>query len=178
MVTIAWNPLRFSLIVALPKGHTFNAECNRDNVLASLLQFQPEDDGREFVVHADNARAQAAQKFGIFCEENGPRLAPHPSYSPDLVPSVVFLLGYVTERFKEMVFPSYKELLDAIRDVVTASSRRRRLPCLNSGWRDWNGCLRTMVITIYKLPVGSFAFFQCRSGTELLNLSGTPYINQ
>jgi hypothetical protein len=33
-----------------------------------------------------------------------------------------------------------------------------------------------MVITIYKLPVGSFSFLQCLSGTELLDLSGTPYI--
>jgi hypothetical protein len=32
-----------------------------------------------------------------------------------------------------------------------------------------------MVITVHKLPVGSFTFLQCLSGTELLNLSGTPY---
>jgi hypothetical protein len=47
---------------------------------------------------------------------------------------------------------------------------------LSTGWRDWNGCVRTMVIPIHKLPVGSFTFFQCLTGTELLNLSGTPEI--
>jgi hypothetical protein len=57
-----------------------------------------------------------------------------------------------------------------------ASSRRLWLPCLNTGWRDWNRCLRTMVITIHKSPVGSFTFLQCLSGTELLRLSGTPYV--
>jgi hypothetical protein len=57
-----------------------------------------------------------------------------------------------------------------------ASSRRIWLPCLSTGWRDWNRCLRTMVIIIHKLPVGPFTFLQCLSGTELLNLSGTPYI--
>jgi hypothetical protein len=31
-----------------------------------------------------------------------------------------------------------------------------------------------MVITILKLPVGSFAFLHCRSGAELPNLSETP----
>jgi hypothetical protein len=36
-------------------------------------------------------------------------------------------------------------------------------------------CLRTMVSTIHKLPVRSFTFLQCLPGTELLNLSGTPY---
>jgi hypothetical protein len=46
---------------------------------------------------------------------------------------------------------------------------------LSTGWRDWNGCLRTMVITIHKLPVDSFTFLQYLSVTELLNLSGTPY---
>jgi hypothetical protein len=56
------------------------------------------------------------------------------------------------------VFPSYEELLDAIGEVVTASSRRLWLPCLNTGWRDWNGCLKPMVIIIHKLPVGSFTF--------------------
>jgi hypothetical protein len=35
-----------------------------------------------------------------------------------------------------------------------------------------------MVITIHKLPVDSFTFLQCLSGTELLNLKGTPSINE
>jgi hypothetical protein len=60
MVTIAWNPLGFSLIVALPEGRTFHAEYYRDNILAALTQLQPEDDGRKLVVHADNARAHTA----------------------------------------------------------------------------------------------------------------------
>jgi hypothetical protein len=53
MVTIAWNPLGFPLIVALPQWRTFNAEYYRDNVLAALTQLQPEDDGRKLVVHAE-----------------------------------------------------------------------------------------------------------------------------
>jgi hypothetical protein len=50
----------FHLFVALPKGRNFNAEYYRDNLLAALAQFQPEDDGRKLVVHADNARAHTA----------------------------------------------------------------------------------------------------------------------
>jgi hypothetical protein len=45
MVAIARNPLGFPLIVALPKGRTLNAEYYRNTILASLTQFQPEDDG-------------------------------------------------------------------------------------------------------------------------------------
>jgi hypothetical protein len=39
-----------------------------------------------------------------------------------------------------------------------ASSRRLWLPCLSTGWRDWNEYLRAMVITIHKLPAGPFTF--------------------
>jgi hypothetical protein len=56
--------------------------------------------------------------------KNGLRLAYHPPYSPDLAPGDFFLLGYVKERLKGMVFPSYEELLDAIGEVVT---------CIESG---------------------------------------------
>jgi transposase len=111
--------LGFPLIVALPKVRTFNAEYYRDNILLALIQLQPEDDGRKLVVHADNAGAHTAQKCRTFCEENGLRLAPHPPYSHDLAPSNVFLFGYVKERLKGMVFPSYEELLDALGEVVT-----------------------------------------------------------
>jgi hypothetical protein len=65
MVTIAWNSLGFPLIVALPKERVFNAEYYRDNILATLTQFQPEDDGRKLVVHADNARAHTAQNVEL-----------------------------------------------------------------------------------------------------------------
>jgi hypothetical protein len=54
-----------------------------------------------------------------FCEENRLRFALHPSYSPDLAQSDFFLFGYVKERLKGMMFPSYEELLDTIGEVVT-----------------------------------------------------------
>jgi histone-lysine N-methyltransferase SETMAR len=92
--------------VALPKGRTFNSEYYRDNILAALTQFQPEDDGKKLVVHADNA---TAQKCRTFREGNGLRLAPHPPYSPDLAASDFFLFGYIKECLKGIVFPSYKE---------------------------------------------------------------------
>jgi histone-lysine N-methyltransferase SETMAR len=109
MVTIAWHPLGFPLIVALPKGGIFNARHYRDNILEALTQFQPEDDGRKLIVHADNARDHTAQKCRTLCEENGLRLPSHPPYSPDLAPSDFFLFGYVKEHLKGMAFPSYEE---------------------------------------------------------------------
>jgi hypothetical protein len=176
MVTIAWHPLEFPLIVALPKGRTFNTEHYRNDILVALTQLQPEGDGRKLVVHADNARAHAAQKCRTFCEENRLRLAPHPPRSSDLAPSDFFLFGYVKERLKGMVFPSYEGLLDAIGEMVTGIESET-LTAVFEHWTERLECVsRTMVITIHKLPVGSFTFLQHLSGTELLNLNGTSYI--
>jgi hypothetical protein len=111
---IARNPLGFPLIVALAKGCPFNTEYYCDNILATLTRLQPDDDGRKLVIHASNAKAHTAQKCRPFCEENVLLLAPHPPYSPDLAPSDFFLLGYVKECLKGMLFPSYEELLDTI----------------------------------------------------------------
>jgi hypothetical protein len=104
MVTIAWNPLGFPLIVALPKGRILNAEYYRDNILAALAQLQPEDDGRKLVVHADLARARIAQKCRTFCEENGLWLAPRPPYSPDLAPQTSFCSVMSKNVSKEWFF--------------------------------------------------------------------------
>jgi histone-lysine N-methyltransferase SETMAR len=72
-----------------------------------LTQFQPEDDWRKLVVHAENARAHTAQKCRTVCQGNGLRLAPLPPYSPDLAPSDFFLFDYAKGPLKGMVFPSY-----------------------------------------------------------------------
>jgi hypothetical protein len=46
------------------------------------------------------------------------QLASHPPYSPDLAEFDFFLFGYINEGLKGMMFPSYEELLDTIREVV------------------------------------------------------------
>jgi hypothetical protein len=75
MVTIAWNPLGFHLLDALPKGNIFNAEYYRVNLLTGLFPLRPQFDGSRPVIHADNARSHIARKFRAFCEENLLRLA-------------------------------------------------------------------------------------------------------
>jgi transposase len=93
-----------SLILALHKGRTFNAECYCDNILALLAQLPPEDDGRKLVVHADNAKVHTAQKYRTFCEENGLPLAPHPPYSPDLAHPTSFCSVMSRNVSKEWLF--------------------------------------------------------------------------
>jgi hypothetical protein len=73
-----------------------------------------------------------------------------------------------------MVFPSYGELLDAIGEVVIGIESET----LTAVFEHWMERLERMSqnngVTIHKLPVGLFTFLQCLSGTEFLNLSGTP----
>jgi transposase len=84
MVTIAWNPLRFRLLDALPKGNTFNTEYCLVNILTELLPLRAQVDERRLVIDADNARTHTTRKCQAFCEENRLRLAIHPPYSLDL----------------------------------------------------------------------------------------------
>jgi hypothetical protein len=60
MVTIAWNPLGFHLLDALPKDNTFNAEHYRVNILTELVPLRPQVDGKRLVIHADKARPHTA----------------------------------------------------------------------------------------------------------------------
>jgi hypothetical protein len=46
MVTIAWNPLGFHGVAALPKCTIFNATYYHGNILEAGIQFLPEPGGR------------------------------------------------------------------------------------------------------------------------------------
>jgi hypothetical protein len=74
------------------------------------------------------------------CEENGLRIAFHPPDSPDLAPSDFLLFGEVKERLKEMVFPSYEELLDAIGEVVTGIESKT-LTAVFEHWMEGLECV-------------------------------------
>jgi histone-lysine N-methyltransferase SETMAR len=95
MVTIVWNPQGFHLIDRLPKGQRFNANYYVDMILRPILENRSRGPGLHFIIHADNARPDTAQKTLKFCQENGLKMAPHPPYSPDLAPSDFFIFGHV-----------------------------------------------------------------------------------
>jgi hypothetical protein len=121
MVTIAWNPLVFPLIVALPRGRIFNAEYYRDNIFAALTQFQPEDDGRKFVVYADNAGAHTAQKCRTFTKKMDCGSLPiHPTHLISNYPTS-FCSVMSRNVSKEWCFHHTRNYstLDAIGEVVT-----------------------------------------------------------
>jgi hypothetical protein len=106
MVTIAWNPLGFHLLDALPKGSTFNAEYYRVNILTELLPLRPQVDRRGIGIYADGGKPHTARKCRPFCEENRPRLAIHPPHSPDLAPSDFFLFAHIKHYLQGIAVPS------------------------------------------------------------------------
>jgi hypothetical protein len=69
MATIAWNPLGFHLLDALPKGNTFNIEYYRVNILTESIPLRLQVDGKRLVIHADNARRHAVQKWQVFVKK-------------------------------------------------------------------------------------------------------------
>jgi hypothetical protein len=66
MLTIAWNPLIFRLLDALPKGSTFNAKYYRDNTLTALLPLRRQVDGRRLIPHANNGRPAQLESVELF----------------------------------------------------------------------------------------------------------------
>jgi hypothetical protein len=133
MVTIAWNPLGFHLLDALPKGNTFNAGYYRVNILTELLPLRPQVDGRRLAIHADSARSHTARKCRTFCEESRPRLAVHPPSSHNPAPSDFFLFGQIKHCVQGIAFPSRKELLAAIHEIFGAIPQ----PTLEDVFRHW-----------------------------------------
>jgi histone-lysine N-methyltransferase SETMAR len=109
MVTIAWTPLVFHFLSALPKGNTFDAECYRVNILTELLLLRPRVVGKKLMIRADNVRGHTARKYRAFCEENRLRLAVHPPYSPDLASSDFFLFRHSKHCLQGIPFPSPEE---------------------------------------------------------------------
>jgi histone-lysine N-methyltransferase SETMAR len=116
-VTIAWNPLQFHLVDALPKSNAFNAECSRVTILTELLPLRPQVDGGRRVIHSDNARPHSTRKGPAFYEENPVLLPVHPPYSPDLASSDFFLFEHIKHCLQGIAFPSHEELLAAIHEM-------------------------------------------------------------
>jgi hypothetical protein len=85
MVTMACNPLGFSLVEVLPKGRNFIAEYYRDNIPTELIRFPLEAGERYLVIHADSARLHTAQKCPTFVPKmdcGPPHIRPTHSISP------------------------------------------------------------------------------------------------
>jgi hypothetical protein len=130
---MAWNPLGFYFLDALPKANTFNAEYYRANILTELLLLRPQVDERRLVIHADSVRPSTAGKYRAFYKENRLRFTVHPPYLPDLASSDFFFFEHIKHFLPGIAFPSYEELLAAIHEIVGAIPQ----PTLDGIFQHW-----------------------------------------
>jgi hypothetical protein len=154
MVTIAWNPLGFYLVNALPKGNAFNAESYRVNILTELRSLRPQVDGRRVVIHAGNARSRPLENTELFTKKIGSAW-PYTHY--------IHLISHHPTSFSSNISniacreSLFHHVTNYLRQLMKSSGPSRDQPwrtCFGTGWRDSNGFLRSMVTTVYKLNTG------------------------
>jgi hypothetical protein len=123
MLTIVWNPSCFHLINFLPTGFKFkfNASFYVTQIFGPLSDWRKTQVGktnRKLWVHAENARPHTATMTLQFMQRNAMRRASHPTYSPDLISSDLYLFGYIKQLLLECEFTDRDSLLQGVRDIL------------------------------------------------------------
>jgi hypothetical protein len=126
MITILWNPSCFHLVKLLPKGLRSDASSYVTQILDPLSVWcgmQIGRTNRKLIVHADNARPHTVKVTLNFMERNAMKRAPHPSYSPDLVPLDFYLFGHVKQLLRGHEFADRQALLHATEDILRGNEK-------------------------------------------------------
>jgi hypothetical protein len=153
-VTIAWNPLGFHLLDAVPKGDTYHAEYCRVDILIELLPLARRLMGGDSLfmlttqdpTPPENAKP-SAKKIGSAspCTHCTHLISHHPtSFSLDISNSVC----------RESLFHRVKNYLQQFKKSSGPSRDQPWRTCFDTGWRDSNGFLRTIVTTGHTLNTG------------------------
>jgi histone-lysine N-methyltransferase SETMAR len=73
---------------------------------------------RKLLVHVDNVRPHTAKLSIQYVNENQMKSTPHPPYSPDLVPSDLYLFGDVKRCLAGLSFEDADQFLAAVEGVL------------------------------------------------------------
>jgi hypothetical protein len=127
IVTIFWNTFGIHVLAALSEKTSFDAEYFVDYVLTLITKLPvmhtAASQKQKLVIHMDNLpihKSKAAiRKFASMLV----KLAPHPSYSPDLAPSNFFLFGYIKQKITGQEFVSPDDLFEAMREEFDRLSK-------------------------------------------------------
>jgi transposase len=118
MVTVFFTSTRLLLLNFLPEGTKFNQNYFVDTVLPNLYSEKRQIARRKglpsFSVHMDNSMCHNGAKITEKLEKRHITRAPHPPYSPDLIPRDFWLFGILKQKKKERVFQSEEQILAAI----------------------------------------------------------------
>jgi hypothetical protein len=97
---MVWNPSGFHLSKFIRKDIKFNASYCVPQTRNALSVSRGVQIGRvnwKLIMDADIARPHTAKVTLDFMERNVIKRAPHPTYSPDLSPSDLYLCGHVNQ---------------------------------------------------------------------------------
>jgi hypothetical protein len=98
MITVVWDAHGFHVIQSLPKGVKWIARCYSDNILSQIVALRDVASHRKMIVHDDDAGPHVVKCLRKDMDHNSLKRAPHPPYSPNLVPSDFYLFGYVKHQ--------------------------------------------------------------------------------
>jgi histone-lysine N-methyltransferase SETMAR len=144
MVTIIWNLSGFHVVKVLSWWSKFNAQYYPNNVLVAISDWRQlswRTQQGKLWLHVDNARPPLAKVSTDYISRNGMKRAPHPPYSPDLVPSDFFLFGYMKRKLIGYRAESESELLVRIRVILAEIPR----PVLNAVFLEWMNRLQKCI---------------------------------
>jgi hypothetical protein len=176
VATIAWNPLGFHLLEALPKGSTFNTDYDCVNILTELLPLRRRlmgGDSLFMVTTQDLTPPENAELYAKTIGSASPythrthQFSHHPtSLSSDI--------SNITCR--ESPFHHVKNCLQQFMKSLGPSRGQPWKTCFGTGWRDANRFLRIMVTTMHKRNTGWFTFLGFVSESEMLLGRQTLYL--
>jgi histone-lysine N-methyltransferase SETMAR len=121
MLQIVWNSSGFHVITVPLKWFKLNASFYLTQILVPVPDWRRTHVGnnnRKLLVHSDHARPHTATVTLQFMQHNLMRRAPHPPYSPDLVPSNFYLFGYIKQLLSGCEFGDRDSRLQGIREIL------------------------------------------------------------
>jgi histone-lysine N-methyltransferase SETMAR len=118
---ILWNSSGFHVINVPPKKFTYNVSFYVTQILVPLSDWRKTQVGRpkrKLLVHSNEARPHTATVTLQFMQQHAMKRAPHPPYSPDLVPSNFYFFGYIKQLLSGCEFGDRDSLLQGVKVIL------------------------------------------------------------
>ena len=95
---------------------------------------------KTWLLHHDNAPADAALLTRRFLTDNNMTVMPHPPYSPDLAPSKLFLISKAEIKLKGQTFQTFEEIQAESQNVLNTLRENDFQESLKNWQRRWDRC--------------------------------------
>ena len=104
-----------------------NSQYFIERILSEIVESEPLVKSKKqkqlFCIHLDNVPIHKSHATKDFLTENDINVAPHPPFSPDLAPTVFFLLGALKGKNERIKFNSPNEIIEWIEEKFSSFSK-------------------------------------------------------